>query len=226
VPIRRRALPRLLVLLCALAAAACSGDDGPPTRLADGSPAEATTVELEGVEAPTLATKVDLIRATRIPKGSADAACLASGGVDPGSFAVRRVSIAGESVTLRTASGGALRACDDSSDSQSGETWCGHAYGRLEAGRLTDPRLDLACTTDAGDPVAFAWVEPSADAAFVAARQRGFVEVYKTAGDLPVRVATTTGIVEDESSATLEISEHDLHGALLRTYALDARVAG
>jgi hypothetical protein len=92
---------------------------------------------------------------------------------------------------------------------------------------LRDPRLDLAgCTTAEGDPVAFAWIEPSRDASFVAVRQRGYVEVYPVAGRLPVRVATTSGISLAESRATFEVSEHDATGALLRRSSVEARVAG
>jgi hypothetical protein len=213
-------------VVCILGTAACSGDDGVPALLVDGSPARATRVDLEGVEVPAVATRVDRVSVTRVLMNPAEAKCLASGSVDPGEILVRRVGVHGESVTYRTAAGPAIRACDKSSGSPRGEPWCGFGYGRLEAGRVTDPRLDLACATETGDPVAFAWVEPRADAAFVAIRQRGYVEIYPAAGDLPVRVATTTGIGLEESRATFEISEHNRRGTLLRAYVLDAPVAG
>ena len=53
----------------------------------------------------------------------------------------------------------------------------------------------------------------------------GWVEVYETAGGLPVRVATTD-VDPDGTAATFDVSEHTNAGRLLRTYRLDAAVAG
>ncbi len=223
---RRGIVPRLLVLQSIVLAVACSGDEAPPTRLVDGSPARAAAKDLEGVSMPTIATRVDVVSPTRAQKGSVQAKCLASSGDAPGRVVVTRVGVSGRSITYGSESGRALHACDGTSTSQPPGRWCGAAAGRLEAGSLTDPRLDLACTTAAGDPVAFVWVEPGPDSVFVAVRQRGFTEVYETTSDLPVRVTTTAGIALEESSAWLEVSEHDRQGALLREYTLDARVAG
>ncbi len=105
-------------------------------------------------------------------------------------------------------------------------SWCGRAYGRLVRSRLQDPRLDLACTTLSGGPLAFAWFEPGRHTAYVAVRQPGYVEVYPVAGRAPIRITTTTGISVAGSSATFEISEHDRGGALLRSSTLEARIAG
>ena len=71
-----------------------------------------------------------------------------------------RVSSA-ESVTVGTVSHRSLYACDGRPAHGSGTAhWCGTAYGRLEHGRLLDPRLDLSACTDAGGrPLAFAWME-------------------------------------------------------------------
>jgi len=41
-----------------------------------------------------------------------------------------------------------------------------------------------------------------------------------------VRVATTSGVEIDRSSAGFEVLEHDADGRLVREYRLDAAVAG
>jgi hypothetical protein len=98
----------------------------------------------------------------------------------------------------------------------------------VHAGRLVDPRLDLAgCSTRDGDPVAFAWVVPARRARYVAVRHDAFSEVYPVLrGDVPIRVSTTTDIDLDTSSASFEISEHDAVGRAVRAYTVQARVAG
>jgi hypothetical protein len=212
-----------------MASAACDADKAPPSQLMDGSAATAPHVFLSGVDR-AIATKVEVVDVARLAEGSAATACLDREGADAQTrSAVVRVGVNGESVTFRAASGRSLHACDNSAGKREPrDRWCGTAYGRLEGGRLTDPRLDLAmCTTATGEPVAFAWVEPAADTAFVAVRQPGFVEVYEVAARLPVRVVTTgSSITVEESTASFEISEHDRRGALVRAYTLDARVAG
>ncbi len=103
----------------------------------------------------------------------------------------------------------------------------GIAVGRLEHGRLRDPRLDLAgCRNAAADPVAFAWVEPGRATRYVTVSQPGFTEVYRVAAGLPVRITTTSGVDQERSRASFRITEHDGDGRLLRAYTLDARVAG
>jgi len=141
---------------------------------------------------------------------------------------VRRVGVDGASVTYRTASGRNLVACDGTAvSSEHDRTWCGLALARVRDERLLDPRLDLAsCTTPSGDSVAFAWVEPGPRTRYVAVRRHGFVEVYPLIAGLPVRLAATSGIDLDTSSASFDVSEHDATGQLLRSYTLRARVAG
>ena len=131
------------------------------------------------------------------------------------------------SVSFRTSSGHALFACDASTPTTTGRTsFCGYAYGRLEHGRMRDPRLDLAeCRTAEGDVVGFAWVEPRRDAAYVAVRQNGYTEVYPVRMAAPVRV-TTLDVDPDASRATFELSEHAADGTLLRASTLEPRVAG
>jgi hypothetical protein len=72
----------------------------------------------------------------------------------------------------------------------------------------------------------FAWLEPGSDTHYVTVEQPGYVEVYEVAGNLPVRVVTTTGVDLERSQASFRITEHDANGALLRRYVLRAVVAG
>jgi len=92
---------------------------------------------------------------------------------------------------------------------------------------VADPRLDLAACPSASERVvAFAWVEPDARARYVVVRQDRFAEAYRTAGGLPVRIASTSRIDITHSAATFAVSEHDGQGRLLHRYALRAQVAG
>jgi hypothetical protein len=220
---------RLVALSCgALAAAACRHDPATPNRLVDGSSAAAPPVALAaiGEDAP-IASKVEVVAVGDVAVGSMAASCLDQLGASASpSPIVTRIGVDGESVTFQGASRRGAHACDGTDGRAHAHLWCGSAYGRLAARRLTDPRLDLACTTASGAPVAFAWIEPAAGTRFVAVRQRGFVEVYEAAAGLPVRITTTKDIDLKESSAAFEISEHDARGSQLRSYTLMARVAG
>jgi hypothetical protein len=213
-----------LVELVVVAAGGCTGGSHPPGQLIDGTRAEAPAVPLEAAT-PQILTKAAIVSTRHAHEGSAAERCLAAlRDHRPSGPAVVRTGATGTSVTFRTASGRALVACDGTE--ATGASWCGHAYGRLERGRLLDPRLDLACVTTSGDPVAFAWFEPGPRASYVAVRQPGYVEVYRVAGGAPVRISTTTDISSEESSATFEVSEHDRGGALLRSSTFETRVAG
>jgi hypothetical protein len=91
---------------------------------------------------------------------------------------------------------------------------------------LLDPRLDIGCSTDDGTQMGFVWVQPSTDARYVTVEQQGYGEVYEVAGELPVRVATTTDVEVEGSRASFDLSEHGADGRLIRSYTLEARVAG
>ena len=216
--------------LVAMAAAACAGDEKPPARLIDGTPAERpSAVTLEGIAKDQIATTVNVVDARRVAPTTRAAQCLRRArdhaAVGP---VVARVGVNGESVTFRASSGQSLIACDRAAAVSEGrDVWCGIAVGRLEHGRLRDPRLDLAgCRNAAADPVAFAWVEPGRATRYVTVSQPGFTEVYRVASGLPVRVTTTSDIDQEGSRASFRITEHDGDGSLLRAYTLDARVAG
>lgn len=215
-----RASRLLLVFSCAISVTGCGDNRAPPERLLDGSRAAAPKVDLEGVDEPAIATKVDVAPLRSI------SSCFGPTGTRAGGPVLRRVGVNGISITFGTASGRGLYACDSSTSRRGRDRWCGRSYGRLQDGALTDPRLDLTCVTEDGDPVAFVWIEPEVGTRYVVARQDGFVEVYAVAGDLPVRVTTIKYVAEAESAASVDVSEHDRRGTLLRAYTLEARVAG
>ena len=77
----------------------------------------------------------------------------------------------------------------------------------------------------AGEPVAFAWIQPAAIATYVAIADRGYSQAYRAAGGLPIRV-TTSDVDLATSSARFEVSEHGRDGERLRAYELDAVVSG
>ena len=216
--------------LVAVASAACAGEKKPPAQLIDGTPAQRpSSVTLERIAGDQIATTIVTVDARRVAPTSLAAQCLRRArdhsAVGP---VVSRVGVNGESVTFRASSRQSLIACDRAAaDTEGGSVWCGIAVGRLENGRLQDPRLDLAgCRSAADDPVAFAWVVPRRATRYVAVGQPGFAEVYRVATGLPVRVTTTSGIDEEGSRASFHVTEHDRAGRLLRAYTLDAHVAG
>jgi hypothetical protein len=224
---RRGALLRLAAIsACSLATAACRDSSGPPARLVDGSRAVAPAVILEGVDARAVATKTVVVPRSRVAPDSAAATCVHGSVVDGEGPLVVRVGAYSTSVTFPTPASRGLIACDGVSDAHAdGRKWCGRAFGRLSRGRLRDARLDLACTDDDGNPIAFAWIQPSRRAAYVVVEQQGYVEAYRVAGGVPVRIANTDVDV-GRSSALFVVSEHDRDGRLLRAYRLEPRVAG
>ncbi len=100
------------------------------------------------------------------------------------------------------------------------------AFGKLRGGHLRDPRLSISCKTRDGELMGFVWIEPGAKTRYVAVAQDTFSEVYEVAGDLPIRVATTSDVEIEGSRAAFDISEHDARGMLLRRYRLESAVAG
>jgi hypothetical protein len=192
----------------------------------DGSPVARLSVELEGVADPVL-TRVSVVNVGKIGPGSAVGVCLGRRplGAHPLASAVQRIGVAGESVTLRDGSG--VLGCDKGGGGhESGQRWCGRAFGNLYGGHLRDPRLGLECATTAGRPMGFVWVEPQVETTYVGVEQPGYVEVYAVARGLPVRVSTVADVEIRGSRASFRISEHDAAGGLVRRYVLNAAVAG
>ena len=217
-------LALVCITVATVAVAGCTGGTDRPARLVDGTRAQPPPVELHGTASPQLETRATKVDLRRIRAGSSVAACLTR--TDrrvPRPPVVLRTGVHGTSITFATAAGRDVFACDAT---RPGGPWCGRALGLRRARRLVDPRLDLAACVLRDRPVAFVWIEPGRGTRYVAVRQGGFAEVYPILGDLPVRIATTTGIDLSTSSASFEISEHDGSGRKLRTYTLEARVAG
>jgi hypothetical protein len=199
----------------------CTGEAHPvPTTLVDGSPARSSPVAFEGVDEQTVLTKVRRATTGTERTGSRAASCLAASGHGGEASVVERIGASGSSLTLLTAPSGVVRGCDAVEGA-----WCGRAFGRIDAGRLRDPRLSLTCRDTSGEPVAFAWIQPVPTATYVVVRGPGYAEVYPIADDVPVRVTTLDASLVT-SDATLRVSEHTKDGRRLRAYEFDAHVAG
>jgi hypothetical protein len=209
-----------------LVAGGCGEDSNVPAALLDGSSPPKIPVELEGVAHPVL-TRVAVLDVGKVVPGSAVGACLGTGALAarPPLRAVHRIGVSGESMTLRRGSG--LHGCDRGRRGlESDRRWCGLTFANLYGSHLRDPRLDLGCTSTAGGPMGFAWVEPQLDTRYVGVEQPGYVEVYTVASGLPVRVSTIADVEIEGSRASFRISEHDAAGAVVRRYVLNAAVAG
>ena len=222
-----RLFPTLLAAASLSFAGGCGDERNVPATLMDGSQVSPPSVELQEVAGSPVMTKVAAVDAAELLSGSSADDCLRSRAADarPAGSIVERIGVSSETVTLRDPSG--LYGCDNSPGQREADRrWCGGAFGNLYGGHLRDPRLDILCRTADGAYMGFAWVEPRADARYVAVEQPGYVEVYEVAGGLPVRIATTTDVEIEGSRASFRISEHDAQGKLLKRYVLEAVVAG
>ncbi len=206
----------------------CHADGDRPSTLMDGSRAHGPGVDLARVSSPAIATKVHVRSARTATTTSAASSCIRAQGAQtrPHGVAVERVGVESSTVTYVSDSG--LHGCDNSRGMREGDRrWCGTSFGVLRHSRLDDPRLDIAgCKTDSGAPMGFAWITAGPRARYVVVAQDGYAEIYEPAGDLPIRIATASGIEIDGSRATFRLSEHDAQGRLLRRYELDAVPAG
>ena len=147
-------------------------------------------------------------------------------GARPSGPVVERTSVSGVSITFYDPGRRGVHACDatDVSRSRAGR-WCAHAFGRVSGARVRDPRLTITCRDADDRHVGFAWVQPSDAAVYVVVQEPGHAEVYAGSGATPVRV-TTTDVDLASSHATFVISEHTRDGSRLRSYDLEAQVAG
>lgn len=217
--------PVTLGLVCLATGCLHDSAPAPPTMLSDGSGARPPRVALDGVAGPTVATRVRAVRSNAVEDGSAAARCLGSSGRSAG-LVVERTDVHGASVTYLGPGRRAAYACDRAGNGSTAvEPWCGRAFGRLEQGRLRDPRLDLICRDEDGEPLAFVWVQPRRAAAYVVVAHRGYNEVYPVVGAVPVRIAGDDVDIAS-SRATFAISEHAADGRRLRDYELEAAVSG
>lgn len=219
-------LKGLVGLLVVALLAGCGGDSSPP-QLVDGTQAAELPVELDGLDDGVLARTAVTDEAAFDEEELRACGILFDGGTRP---VVERTGTQGSSLTLR--SGRLLYACDKILEPQSAEDadlpfggiWCGGPNGRLDNGKLNDPRLSL-CQDTSGEITAFVWVEPQSDAKWVVVADAGRREVYEVAGSLPVRVTTTENI-DPAGRASFDVEEYAADGTKLREYVLEAAVAG
>lgn len=220
----------LVWLLLVTAAVGCTDDPAAPTGLLDGSAAPSLSVHLEGVDQEPVLTRVRSHALGDTDLKPSITPCLQQfeGFARAASPLVERIGVHTETMTFRDETARRLLGCDNSAGPrEGGDRWCGGVSGNLYDGRLRDPRLSIAsCETADGQLVGFAWVQPDPKARYVVVEQPGYAEVYETAGGLPVRIATTSGVIVEDSGARFEISEHNAAGGLIREYELEARVAG
>ena len=176
-----------------LALAGCGGGDSSP-QLVDGSQAAEPPAELDGLDDAVLTRHEHPYRAAR--QAPLHGVWTATG--TEHTVVVERTGLHGSSWTFadEPRCTGATRFRSKHSrdpDRPYDGIWCGSANGRIDDGRLNDPRLDLCTNTDS-EITAFAWVEPRPDAKWVVVSDAGKREVYEVVESLPVRVTTTEGV--------------------------------
>ena len=210
-----------------IALAGCGGGDSPP-RLVDRSEVADLPTQLADLDDGVL-TRTEVKSETDLDHAEYEACGVPED--SGGRVVVERTGLHGSSLTIE--SGYLVYGCDrvpdpataEDPDRPYGGIWCGAANGRIDEDGLNDPRLSLCPDTD-GDVTAFAWVEPSAGAKWIAISDAGGREVYEVAESLPVRVTTTDGIQPESSRASFGVEEYGPDGTKLREYVLEAAVAG
>ena len=212
------------MLLAALVSLACGcGEAGGsrPARLLDGRPASHFgPVEGSVIASGRVLQLDDRADECLSPSDQANVAADAP--------AVERIGVDGESLTFAGRDRSVVYACDGGIDS-AGERnlpWCHTVLGRLDDGRVLDPRLDVICRDRARRPLAYAFVDPVAGARWIGVLQEGYVELYEVLAGLPVRVASTRAVDLGNASATLEITQYDADGRELVRGKMEAAVSG
>jgi hypothetical protein len=202
----RRGAPVVLVALTLLAAGEAARGEQPPIRNA-------------------VATSVQVRRASGL--ASALRACRGRGPREWRSetAVVDRRSGRRRSLTFRGADGSFLAGCDSIGVPVEGRPWCAAPIGTLFRGRLRDPRLTF-CRPRGGRPVAFIWVSPARRSRWIGVRQGRRTELYRVAGNLPVRVSADRDVRIVGSSATFHVREYDGRGRLLQRHTVVAHVSG
>ena len=215
-------LRRMAVVLGLLSGclAGCHGGGGPPRHLLYGeAAAEFKPVAKSVISVGRVITGTTLGRRFTLCRPA---------GIAADTRVVERIGVFAESLTFADRRNHTVYACDGGID-PAGERhlpWCGGSAGRVVAGRLLDPRLDVICRDRKGHPLAYAWIEPAAGARWVGVDQGGYTEVYEVLGGLPVRIATRKQIELARSRATFLVTQYDSHGNALIKGKLEAEVAG
>jgi hypothetical protein len=218
----------VLLALGGLCAAGCGRSPARPVRLVDGTAPPPLPAPLRRRAAGATTARVAVLAAGRLD--AAGRRCLASFRpefrIAPGTTVVRRTGAAGESLTFTDADREVVLGCDRASlRAPDARGWCGRSVGRLVAGRLRDPRLDLGCRSHDGAAVGFGWIEPGPATRWIGVRVARSTEVDEVAAGLPVRVPTDD-VDRATSSAAFSIVEYTGAGAVARRYRLRAGVAG
>jgi hypothetical protein len=214
---------RLAPLLLVVPIAAACGS-GRPSRLLYGEPAG----RFSPVPGSVLTASRTLPAATLAERLERCLFGRDRGDIRSDAAVVERIGVKGESLTVAARNRNGVYACDGGVDPAREHRlpWCGEVFGRLVAGSLLDPRLDVACLDRDGKAIAYAFVEPVAGAHWIGVDQGRYVEIYEVLAGLPVRVATTRGVDLRRARATYEVREYDLHGRELVRRRLQAAVAG
>jgi hypothetical protein len=215
-------LRRAAVVIALLAACltGCHGGKGRPERLLYGESA----AEFEPVS-DSVITVARVLTGTAL--GRRFTLCRPSG-IPADVPVVERIGVFAESLSFADRRNQTIYACDGGVD-PAGERrlpWCGLSAGRLVAGRLLDPRLDIGCHDREGRPIAYAWVVPTKGAHWIGVDQGRYIELYEVLGKLPVRIATGNRIEVVRSRATFVVTQYDSHGKALIKGKLEAGVAG
>jgi hypothetical protein len=218
---------RAAASLAVLALTTGCGGGHTPERLSDGSTPPRIPGGLHGV-GRALMTGVRVIRGLDLEqKPYVDCIGELAGGAP--TVAVERVTASGRTLTFATPDRRLIVGCDGAAQSREPSgSWCGETETRwLGGGRVEDARLDLAnCLDGGGATVAYAWAEPFSRARWLVVKRDGYREIYELSGPLPVRVATTDGIDEKTSRATIDVAWYGADGSKLAQRTLKLQVAG
>lgn len=153
--------------------------------------------------------------------------CLASASLrGRDALVVERFGRVTRSVTIVQPGRPEIFVCDKTGVPFEGREWCGLSSGRLRAGRVNDPRLDILCRDRRRRHVAAAFVNPLRGARWVGVDQGSYTELYPTAARLPVRVSSTRGVDFARARATFWITQLGAGGRVLVRTRLAAQVAG
>jgi hypothetical protein len=198
-----------------------------PPALVDGLLSQPAPRELEQLGQTAVLTRVRTLTATTLSRR--DRSCVraeAGGALRATEVAVERVDALGSSLTFRLRGERFVHGCTSGGAGQAPRSdWCGHMEGKLRHGRLTDPRLDILCRTHRGEPVGSVWIDPVRGARWVVVRDTSRVQIYPTAGSLPVRVTTTTVDLQT-ATAVFRVEQYDGSGARIAEATIRAAVAG
>ncbi|HXY16976.1 MAG TPA: hypothetical protein VEH79_02265 [Gaiellaceae bacterium] len=204
----------------------CSAPRRAPASLVDGRRAQPPPPQLRALGSSAVLTEVRTVASSDL--SPAERRCVRGDGslLGTGWPLVERVDVRSITVTFRPVRGRFVYGCMSSGRRKTRDiAWCGHAYGPLRGGRLTDPRLDVSCRDARGRPWASAWIEPVPGARWIVVDGNDPPQIYPAAVNLPVRV-TTTSVDLPSATATFRVEQYDGSGRRVSFSILRAAVAG